>query len=913
MKSKVLVPVVGLMVAVALAGCGGGGGGGGDPATPVGTSPSGNQSPAGSTPPPASGVTTGSGSVTGPTGSTAPVQYTLATTVAGTGTVTITPASSAGIACATASCSNAFDTGTSLTLTAAPASGYTFSGWSGGTCAGSATCAITMSGDKTATATFVAVVPKVTLTVATSGAGSVAGTNVSCSSGAGTCQTSVNQGTVVSLTATPATGYVFSSWSGANGCTASTSCSVTADTAKTVTATFSVQVAAGTGCAIPRSTATTPTFASGHPRIFVNHVATLSCLQQSLTNKAAAATRFQTYVDSEIASPGSNWGFQYWWPALMYQVTGNTKYSTFAIAKVDAMVASEEALIAAGSAPVVAGDSYLDVGGMVGDVALVYDWCYASLTPAQRTRWINYMNQAVSNVWNPTTAKWGNKTFAWSGWSVDNPSNNYYYSFLRATMLAGLATRGENASAQGWIDQFRTNKIANQLLPTFNRDLTGGGSREGTGYGTAMRTTFQLYDWWERSTGERIATLTPHTQASTTWATHNIVPSLDFLPSIGDQARDSTVSLFDYHREYLLGLITLFPQDRMSAVAKLVLDGSSVTRMANGFESWVDYVYQPPALPAAVVTDLSPVYYGSGTGELMMRSGWGDKTAAFSTFMCGPFTESHAHRDQGSFQIFRGSWLAPTGAIFTRSGIEQQEELNNLVRVQLNGTTIKQVNSASPCVMAAVADNDFYSYGVAKVTPVYNGQAAISKMEREYLFIKPSTFVVFDRVGSASGTSRIWTLNVGGVPTVSGDRLSVKGVKYGTTTTYAYTPTTDSLDVFRVAPSGLSYVVSTPVMVEPSDALTYANARRVDVVDTAGTQSNFLHVMGTNASVTAATRSDATGQTGAVITLADGRTVTVRFANTTTGGTLVITKADGTTQVTGSLPTGVATLPQFRN
>ncbi len=54
-------------------------------------------------------------------------------------------------------------------------------------------------------------------------------------------------------------------------------------------------------------------------------------------------------------------------------------------------------------------------------------------------------------------------------------------------MMLGLASFGENPQAQTWIDQFRTVKMENQLFPTFNRDLVGGGSREGTGYGTAMK------------------------------------------------------------------------------------------------------------------------------------------------------------------------------------------------------------------------------------------------------------------------------------------------------------------------------------------------------------------------------------------------------------------------------------------
>ncbi|MFT3859678.1 MAG: hypothetical protein QM742_19950, partial [Aquabacterium sp.] len=271
--------------------------------------------------------------------------------------------------------------------------------------------------------------------------------------------------------------------------------------------------------------------------------------------------------------------------------------------------------------PEVAGDSYLEIGRLVGDVALVYDWCYPKLTAAQRIRWTNYMNQAIWNVWNYSKANWApisstaittnftaGKSFPWSGWSIDNPSNNYYYSFLRATMLAGLATRGENSSAQTWIDQFRTNKIGNQLVPTFNRDLPGGGSREGTGYGNAMRSLFQLYDWWERSTGERIATLTPHTQSSAFWLAHSIVPTLDRLVATGDHARDSTAALFDYHREYLLGITSLFPQDKMSAVSKIILDNSSVKTMGYGFESWVDD--EPPALVSASVTDLSPTCTG---------------------------------------------------------------------------------------------------------------------------------------------------------------------------------------------------------------------------------------------------------------------------------------------------------------
>src|SRR5438132_437492 len=89
------------------------------------------------------------------------------------------------------------------------------------------------------------------------------------------------------------------------------------------------------------------------------------------------------------------------------------------------------------------------LGQMTPDIALVYDWCNTQVTSSQKTRWLKYADQAVSNVWHNTTAKWGTKSFPWTGWATDDPSDNYYYSFLRATMLLGLATLGEDTNAQG--------------------------------------------------------------------------------------------------------------------------------------------------------------------------------------------------------------------------------------------------------------------------------------------------------------------------------------------------------------------------------------------------------------------------------------------------------------------------------
>jgi uncharacterized repeat protein (TIGR02543 family) len=164
--------------------------------------------------------------------------FTLAVTKAGTGsgTVTSTPA---GVSCGT-TCSASYAGGTSVTLTAAPASGSTFAGWSGACTNTTGTCIVSMSAARTVTATFTGSTPTVTLTVTKSGTGSGTVTStpagVSCGT---TCAAGYTSGTSVTLTAAAASGSTFAGWSGA--CTGTTAtCTVSMTQARSVTAAFNL-------------------------------------------------------------------------------------------------------------------------------------------------------------------------------------------------------------------------------------------------------------------------------------------------------------------------------------------------------------------------------------------------------------------------------------------------------------------------------------------------------------------------------------------------------------------------------------------------------------------------------------------------------------------------------------------------
>ncbi|OQP51812.1 cell wall-binding protein [Niastella yeongjuensis] len=129
--------------------------------------------------------------------------------------------------------------GTVVTLTATASSGYTFTGWSGDASGSSTSVTLTMNANKTVAANF------------TNGSGTTYTLTTTASPSAGGSitrspnATSYAAGTVVTLTATPASGYVFSSWSGgASGSSNTTTVTMNANTS--VTANFTTS-GGGTG------------------------------------------------------------------------------------------------------------------------------------------------------------------------------------------------------------------------------------------------------------------------------------------------------------------------------------------------------------------------------------------------------------------------------------------------------------------------------------------------------------------------------------------------------------------------------------------------------------------------------------------------------------------------------------------
>lgn len=485
--------------------------------------------------------------------------------------------------------------------------------------------------------------------------------------------------------------------------------------------------------------------------------------------KSPQFRRFRSWVDAAVAgSPG--YAFAPADAALLFRLTEQKKYCDLAVRLVEEEVASAEAAIARGASPAVAGDSYLEVGPRISDLALTLDTCRAQLTASQVSRWSAYAEQAVWNVWHHVRASWGGLPRPWTGWATDNPGNNYYYSFVEATMYWGLAS-----GSREWLQFLRDEKLP--PLQKYFAALPGGGSREGTGYGAAHLRLFALYRLWRDATGQDLANASRHADDSIAYWVHATVPTLDRFAPIGDQSRNSVPELYDYHRRVVLEARQLSKNDASRAAAGWWLHHISVPAMSGGFNTFHDLL--PAGSPGSAPASL--VHHATGVGHLFARTGW-DADAMWLAVVGGPYDESHAHQEQGGFTLFAGDWLAVTENIWTHSGIQQGTETNNVVRFERPDPAARQCQAPANDVVVHQCAPTTSSMQVAEspegrldldldLTPAYAGSRAVRSWRRSFRFGERK-LLVSDRFDLGTGTRAIFQLNMPAEPVIRGQEAT---------------------------------------------------------------------------------------------------------------------------------------------
>ena len=116
-----------------------------------------------------------------------------------------------------------------------------------------------------------------------------------------------------------------------------------------LTSSSSSSTSSGSSGELPDDDPGTPVYPEQHPRILLSNAALRARLQSMLQSNDPAAQRFREMVDGQQGG-GNVYAYKPWFSALLYVLTGEERYATYAVQETDSFVASEEALIAGGMA-----------------------------------------------------------------------------------------------------------------------------------------------------------------------------------------------------------------------------------------------------------------------------------------------------------------------------------------------------------------------------------------------------------------------------------------------------------------------------------------------------------------------------------------------------------------------------------
>lgn len=477
-----------------------------------------------------------------------------------------------------------------------------------------------------------------------------------------------------------------------------------------------------------------------------------------------AFLRFKFYVDTALSSGGTTFALRPIDQTYMFKITGSIMYAQAAIAEVDAIVT---AAAAAGAHPDVASDSYLGAGENIGAVAITYAWANSMLSPTQKTRWKAYVDQCLFNIWNAAIAQWNGLPAPWSNWSTDNPYNNYYYSFIQATMWGALAFDSQAIVHDGKtaLEYLRTDRLPR--LTNAYALIPHGGSYEGTGYGASHLRLFELYQVWHDSNQGDITN--PHMTNSGEFWVYGTMPTMDRFVPIGDQSRISEPWWYDYHRTLVM---EVFHQTTSAQVRNDI--GFLLANLKNGDGTPYDeqqntYNFRYDMLPhPAGNAPFDLAFFAPEIGFFSTRTDWGrDACALFGLF--GRYSESHAHHEQAGFTFFcKGLWLSVPANVWSHSGVHQDEAGKSIVRFFRGTTEIMQkfdeTKRVNVTTWAPQANGNLRVVG--DVSPIY-ADAGVSWV-RIFDDITGSV-TISDSMTLGTGVTSVWQLQVPVLPVIAGN------------------------------------------------------------------------------------------------------------------------------------------------
>lgn len=527
-----------------------------------------------------------------------------------------------------------------------------------------------------------------------------------------------------------------------------------------------------------------------HPRLFLNRETLPLVKARALGEEREAFEAMRSRVDALLSDgfPTKDYGVAAAESAFVFLVTDDPQYRELAARLLETSLKYYDERFAAQREVNWYSDSRINAW-------TAYDWLFHSLDPERRQRIGAALLRATENE-QPTKAR---KPFERENWL--GPISGFY-STPSLLWYAGLATYQEGIDdecAARFLTEGR--KLYLELL-SYRSRMAGddGGSASG-----ALNYSLAAYPWAEfnffrtylSATGQDIAREWPYVAWLSNYIFWNWLPGAHEF-GFGDAyhtVNRMPLGELDLH---LTQLIDLYAHSRPEAaeLAKWLSEKTPREKRASFPFTRFLLTSVPDVKPAQDPGRRMPLArHFENMGQTFLRSGSGPEDT-YALFTAGGNLEMHKHFDHNNFVIYKKGFLALDTGTRPEPGQHlmnyySRTVAHNSILIHMPGEVMPRYwGHAAPSEEPLPPPNDGgqhkgtgsrvvafesrpeYAYVAGDATPVYDARKCELAL-RQFVFLPPDYFVVFDRVISKDPSyQKTWLLHTAAEPRFEGSEFS---------------------------------------------------------------------------------------------------------------------------------------------
>jgi len=437
------------------------------------------------------------------------------------------------------------------------------------------------------------------------------------------------------------------------------------------------------------------------------------------------------------------------------------------------------------------------------DLALcgfAYDLCSEAWPEEDRKKLFEYINKTVAANEQSERSVFHNAWYGYKNWGIGVASCATYYE----NPMSPLHLRAVDADYRA------------RAVPALELAGDGGGWAEG------YYIHYWLYEWLVFcEVARKCEGVDYYALAPKFYQNRAVAAMFETYPGISEYNTRRSIPMGDSGGRVYGGdrdkdlcarrILTSYFRNDPANQAVAAFD-ETTPRMGGGNNAYKDFLWHDTSVPRGDLQHFKLSHYSPGPGFVYARSSW-DEDATYFFFKCGDRFTAHQHLDVGHFLIYKNAELAGDGGHYSDFGgvhdvnyhlrtiahstmlvMDPDEQFPKGIRAgksdsndggqthswrHHNGAMNdvadweKQKAAADIGDMLACEEHGDYLYVAGDCTRAYSSNK-LEQFTRQIVFLRPNTFVIFDRVKSTKPEfKKTWLLQAMKTPAKAGDQLVV--------------------------------------------------------------------------------------------------------------------------------------------